>query len=88
MGKRFLAARYQLDRFSPRRAFLRMNEAEYEPHRMRPYGLVSSKFASRQLFEKKHHSRLGRQAEERATRKAARRFFYNLWCCDPDGMQW
>jgi hypothetical protein len=80
MGKRFLHARYSLDRYSQKRAWLRLNEGDFEPHRMRPYGLVSPNFSYRQMFQKKHGSRQGRRVEDRATKKAARRAFFNdLW---------
>jgi hypothetical protein len=73
MGKRFLAARYPLENYSQRRAHLRVNEGDFEPHHMKPYGRVSGKFSYRQLFKKKHASRQSNQIQERATKKAARR---------------
>jgi hypothetical protein len=80
MGKRFLAQRYQIPIYSDRRAFLRLNEGNFEPHRMKPYGIESKKFSYRQIFDKKHQSRPGNQAEKRGVKKAARRqsrFFIN-----------
>lgn len=72
MGGRFLATRYPLHRYSPRRAWLRLHEGHFEPHRMRPYGLMSGKFMYRQLFQKKHQARQGNRALKRAINKAAR----------------
>jgi len=72
MGRRFLAARFSLDKYSNRRAWLRLNEADFEPHRMKPYGLESGKFSYRQMFQKKHQFRQGNRAVERAVKKTAR----------------
>ena len=89
MGKRFLRARYPLDCYSLKRATLRLNEGDFEPHRMRPYGLPSSHFSYRQMFQKKHGSRQGRRAEDRAAKKAARKaFFYGLWCSASENGRW
>jgi hypothetical protein len=73
MGRRFLAVRYPLDGYSSRRVWLRLHEGDFEPHRMRPYGLGSGKFSYRQMFQKKHQSRLGNRLMKRAVKKAARR---------------
>jgi hypothetical protein len=73
MGKRFFTERYPLQRYSPRRAWLRLNESNFEPHRMKPYGLMSHKFSYRQLFQKKHQSRQGNRQVKRAVKKATRR---------------
>lgn len=72
MGRRFLATRYPLHSYSPRRAWLRLHEDHLEPHRMRPYGLASGKCMYRQLFQKKHQSRQGNRTIKRVVKKAAR----------------
>lgn len=72
MGKRFLAVRYRLERYSSRRAFLRLNEGDFEPHRMRPYGLEEHGFAYHQMFQKRHRSREGNRRLDRSVKKAAR----------------
>jgi hypothetical protein len=72
MGQRFLSFRYPLGEYSGRRAFLRLNEGDFEPHQMRPYGFASGNFFYRQMFEKKHQSRQGNVAQKRAVKKAAR----------------
>ena len=79
MGKRFLAERYPLSGYSSRRAILRLNEGDFEPHRMRPYGLESGKFRYRQIFAKKHLSRSGSRSERRVVKKAARRFHREIY---------
>lgn len=72
MGQRFLALRYCLERYSSRRAFFRLNEGDFEPHRMRPYGLGERGFAYRQMFQKRHRAREGNRRLDRAVKKAAR----------------
>ena len=72
MGKRFLAVRFPLEQYSPRRAWLRLHEGRYEPHSMKPYGCESGTFAYRQLFEKKHQTRQGNRSIKRAVKKTAR----------------
>ncbi len=73
MGKRFLNSRYPLGVYSDRRVFLRLNEGDFEPRRMTPYGLGSGKFAYRQMFGKKNQSRQGNQRGQRVVKKAVRR---------------
>ena len=73
MGKRFLVIRYGLERYSSRRAFLRLNEGDFEPHRMRPYGLGERGFDYHQMFQKQHRSREGNRRLDRFVKKAARR---------------
>ncbi len=74
MGNRFLLARNQLARYSPRRAVLRCNEWNYDPHRMRPYGLASGNFRHRQLFcERSVSYRQARRTMNKAMRQQARR---------------
>lgn len=82
MGKRFLASRYPLVGYSARRSFLRLNEGEYEPHKMKPYGISSGKFMYHQMFEKKNQSREANRRTERTMKKAARR----LDPCSIDGV--
>jgi hypothetical protein len=72
VGRRFLADRYPLDQYSPRRAWLRCNEGDFEPHQMKPYGLESGKFSYRQMFQKRNQSRSGNILRERMVRKSAR----------------
>ncbi len=72
MGQRFFMARYCLSEYSERRAFLRLNEGDYEPRRMTPYGLGSGKFSYRQMFDKKNQSRQGNRQVQRAMKKASR----------------
>jgi hypothetical protein len=71
MGKRWLLARYPLNKYSDRRAWLRLHEGDFEPHQIRPYGLASGKFSYRQMFQKKKQARRGNRAVERAVKKAA-----------------
>lgn len=85
MGRHFLNGRYHLSEYSSRRAFLRLNEGDYEPRRMRPYGLGSGKFAYRQMFEKKNQSRQGNQKVQRAVKKGVRQQSRReLWGCDEE----
>lgn len=72
MGKRFFVDRYPLANYSSYRAFLRLNEGDFEPHQIRPYGLGSGKFAYNQMFLKKHGSRPGNRAVKRSAKKSAR----------------
>ena len=72
MGKRFLAARFPLEQYSHRRAWLRLHEGKSEPHSMRPYGFESGNFAYRQSFQKKHQARQGNRSVKRVVKKAAR----------------
>ena len=72
MGKRFLAARFPLEQYSHRRAWLRLHEGKSEPHSMRPYGFESGNFVYRQLFQKKHQARQGNRSVKRAVKKTAR----------------
>lgn len=73
MGKRFLQSRYRLEkRYNHRRASLRLNEKNVEPHQMKPYGLGERGFSCRSLFQKKHQSRQGNLHEKRMVKKAAR----------------
>ena len=72
MGRRFLARRFPLARYSDRRAWFRLNEAKSEPHQMRSYGLASGKFSYRQLFQKKRQSRPGNRRVKRTVKKTVR----------------
>ena len=72
MGKRFLVDRYPLDDYSSRRAFLRLHEGDFEPHRMKPYGLGSGKFVYRNMFQKEHQSRQDNRLQKRSIKKSAR----------------
>jgi hypothetical protein len=72
MGKRFLNERYSLEKYSNRRANLRLNEEDFEPHQIRPYGLESSSFSYRQMFQKKHQTRLENRSVKRSVKKSAR----------------
>ena len=72
MGRRFLTDRFPLEKYSNRRACLRLNEADFEPHRMRPYGLESGNFSYHQMFQKKRQSRQGNRVVDRAVKKTAR----------------
>ncbi len=70
MGNRFTLARHLRPCYSPRRVFLRLNERDFEPHRMRAYGDVKQRFAYRQMFE---WSLSGQTvAARRSVKKAAR----------------
>lgn len=72
MGKRFLAARFPLEQYSRRWAWLRLHEGKSNPHQMKPYGRESGNFVYRQLFHKKHQTRQGNCTIKRAVKKTAR----------------
>lgn len=74
MGNRFISERYQLYQYTEKRSFLILNERGYGKHRLRPYAITSSKFAYRNMFEKKNQSRVTRKAVKRIEKKAARRW--------------
>ncbi len=52
MGKRFFATQYVLGKYSTERARHRLHKADFEPHRMKPYGLASGNFSYHQMFQK------------------------------------
>ena len=73
MSKRFRAASYRLeDRYSSQRVFLRLNERNYNPHRIKPYGLGEHGFQYHQLFEKRHGTGENNRHQDRAVKKSAR----------------
>ncbi len=72
MGRRFIHARYRIDRYSNVGVRRRLNSPRFVPHHLRPYGLESMNFWYRQIFTKKHQSRQQNRAVKRAVKKAAR----------------
>lgn len=72
MGRRFIHARYQIDRYNDVGARRRLNSPRFALHHLRPYGLESMNFWYRQIFTKKHQSRQQNCAVKRAVKKAAR----------------
>ncbi|WP_126579766.1 hypothetical protein [Tengunoibacter tsumagoiensis] len=74
MGKRFILSRYRLDEMSSRGRSHRLNEADFKPHRLRPYGYDTGSFSYQQMFQV-HQSRSGNVADKRASKKAARQQF-------------
>jgi len=78
MSRRYILERLHLNLYpSIRRKFLRLNEGEYEPHRIRPYAFSSSKIRYRNMFEKKNSTRLETINARRSTKKSIRRELYS-----------
>lgn len=73
MGNRFLRERYRLDRYSRHRQFLRLNERDYEPHRMRAYGIGGGEFTYYQRDARQRRGTAGNRRGDRAAKKAVRR---------------
>jgi len=71
MGQRFILARNLRPMYSKRRTWLRLNEHDFEPHRMRPYGLESKKFWYRSMWHE-NRQRPGNKLEDRYPKKVAR----------------
>ncbi len=72
MSNRFITESRDLSTYSPRRVLQMINEADFEPHRMRPYGMESGKFTYRSMWEH-NGNRPGNRRVRRAAKKAARR---------------
>lgn len=73
MGRKYTIQRLHLHQHSQLRKFLRLNEGEYEPHRIRPYAFSATKFHYRNMFEKKHTTRIEAKNAERSAKKTIRR---------------
>lgn len=73
MGNRYLTKRHLHAFYSERRRGGILNEdARYQAHQIRPYGLASKKFSYKSMFEKKHNTRLTNKAATRAAKKSVR----------------
>lgn len=74
MGHRYIEERYQLStRYSPYRAHMRLNESDWEPHKLRAYGMGTGKFWYRGLFDRKQRDQALARTPKKAERQRAKR---------------
>ena len=71
MSNRFVTAVHNQSCYGPVRVNRMINEADFEPHRMRPYGYETGKFHYRSMWEV-HQTRSGNRFVKRMVKKAAR----------------
>ncbi|GCE27066.1 hypothetical protein KDA_25500 [Dictyobacter alpinus] len=71
MGNRFITERHLREGYSAQRISRRLNEGDFEPHHLQPYGIEGGKFSYRQMFQE-NQSRQGNRQKHRAPKKSAR----------------
>ncbi len=87
MGNRFITKRFVTGKpYSSRRISQMLNEADFEAHRSKPYGMGAGKFSYLQMFQKSRSRSSGSLRERRVPKKTERqnsrkelRNYYAQW---------